>query len=98
MHILTVLYHHPDDPAAFDEHYRTKHAPLVDPIPGLRSFTFRHCASMDDNPPPYHLIAQLGFDSLEDLQAGLGSEAGQAAVNDLPHFAGAGTTMFVAHD
>lgn len=98
MHILTVLYNHPDDPAAFDKHYREVHAPLVDPIPGVRSFTYRHVASMDDNPPPYYLIAEVGFDSLEDLQSGMGSEAGQAAVADLPNFAGSGTTIFVAHD
>lgn len=98
MHILTVLYHQPDDPAAFDAHYTGKHAPLVDPIPGVASFTYRHCASLDGTPPPYYLIAEVGFESLEDLQAGMGSEAGQAAVADLPNFAGAGTTMFVAHD
>jgi len=98
MHILTVLYHHPDDAAAFDQYYRSTHAPLVDPIPGVTSFTYRHCASMDENPPPYYLIAEVGFDSLEDLQAGMGSEAGQNAVADVPNFAGAGVTMFVAHD
>ena len=98
MHILTVLYHHPTDPAAFDEHYRTTHAPLVDPIPGVTSFTYRHTLSMDENPPPYYLIAEVGFDSLEDLQAGMGSEAGQAAVADVPNFASGGVTMFVAHD
>jgi len=98
MHILTVLYHHPTDPAAFDQHYRDVHAPMVDPIPGVRSFTYRHTVSLDDGPPPYHLIAEVGFDSLEDLQAGMASEAGQAAVADLPNFASGGTTIFVAHD
>ena len=34
---LTVIYHHPDDPAAFDEHYASTHAPLASKIPGLRS-------------------------------------------------------------
>jgi len=98
MHILTVLYHHPADPAAFDKHYRETHAPLVDPIPGVKSFTYRHAASMDENPPPYYLIAEVAFDSLEDLQAGMSSEAGQAAVADVPNFAGDNVTMFVAHD
>ena len=72
MHILTVLYGQPDDPAAFDAHYTQKHVPLVDPIPGLQGWTYRHVASMDENPPPYYLIAELTFDSLEDLQAGMG--------------------------
>ncbi|MFC5140990.1 EthD family reductase [Actinomycetospora rhizophila] len=98
MHILTVLYHHPDDPAAFDKYYRETHAPLADAIPDVKSFTYRHTVSLDENPPPYHLIAELAFDSLETLQGALGSEAGQAAVADVPNFAGAGVTMFIAHD
>jgi uncharacterized protein (TIGR02118 family) len=98
MHILTVLYGKPDDPAAFDQHYTSTHAPLADKIPGLRSFTYRHLATLDGSEPPYYLIAELAFDSLEDLQAGLGSEEGQAAVADAPNFASGGFTMFVAHD
>ena len=98
MHIVTVLYHHPTDAAAFDKHYWETHVPLAKAIPGVKSLTYRHTASLDENPPPYHLIAEVGFDSLEDLQAGMGSEAGQAAVNDVPNFATGGVTMFVAHD
>ncbi|MDD7942175.1 EthD family reductase [Actinomycetospora lutea] len=98
MHILTVLYGHPTDPAAFDEYYRTTHAPLVDPIPGVTAFTYRHCSSLDGNPPPYYLMAELTFDSMESLQSGMGSEAGQAAAGDVPNFATGGVTMFVAHD
>ena len=98
MHILTVLYHHPDDPAAFDKHYWGTHAPLAEKIPGVKSFTYRHCASLDENPAPYHLIAELAFDSAEDMQAALGSDAGQEAVNDVPNFASGGVTMMVAHD
>jgi uncharacterized protein (TIGR02118 family) len=98
MHILTVLYGHPDDPEAFDKHYEQTHVPLVDSIPGLQSWTHRHVASMDDNPPPYYLIAELTFDSLESLQAGMGSAEGQAAAGDVPNFASGGATMMVAHD
>ncbi len=98
MHILTVLYGHPDDPATFDKHYTQVHVPLVDPIPGLKSWTYRHCASLDENPPPYFLIAELTFDSLEALQAGMGGPEGQAAVADVPNFATGGVTMMVAYD
>ncbi|GAA4942866.1 uncharacterized protein (TIGR02118 family) [Actinomycetospora succinea] len=98
MHIVTVLYGHPTDPAAFDEYYEKTHAPLAAPIPGVRSFTYRHCASLDGNPPPYYLIAELSFDSMESLQDGMGSAEGQAAAADVPNFASGGATMFVAHD
>jgi uncharacterized protein (TIGR02118 family) len=98
VHILTVLYHQPDDPAAFDKYYRETHVPLADGIPDVRSFTYRNTLSLDENPAPYHLIAELAFDSLETLQAAIGSEGGQKAVADVPNFATGGVTMFVAHD
>ena len=52
MYVLTVLYGHPTDPAAFDAHYASTHVPLVEKIPGLESFTHRHCASLDGSPRP----------------------------------------------
>ena len=45
MHVLTVCYGHPTDPAAFDAYYTSTHAPLAEKIPGMTSFTHRHCAS-----------------------------------------------------
>ena len=33
---LIVLYSPPDDPAAFDAHYRDVHTPMVRRYPGLR--------------------------------------------------------------
>ncbi len=33
---LIALYNQPDDPAAFDAHYRDVHAPMVRRYPGLR--------------------------------------------------------------
>ena len=98
MHILTVLYGHPEDPSAFDAYYTGTHDPLARKIPNLREFTYRHVASLDQNPPPYYLIAELSFDSLGDLQEGMGSPEGQAAAGDVPNFATGGVTMFVAHD
>ena len=35
MHVLTVCYGHPTDPAAFDAHYTSTHAPLAGKIPGM---------------------------------------------------------------
>jgi uncharacterized protein (TIGR02118 family) len=63
MHVLTVCYGHPADPAAFDAYYTSTHAPLAEKIPGMASFTYRHCESLDGSQPPYHLIAELSFPS-----------------------------------
>ena len=43
MHVLTVCYGHPANPAAFDAYYTSTHVPLAEKIPGLASFTYRHC-------------------------------------------------------
>jgi uncharacterized protein (TIGR02118 family) len=98
VHILTVAYGHPKDPAAFDSHYESVHRPLAGKVPGLTAFTARRCASLDGSPPPYYLLAELSFPSQEALAAGLASPEGQAAAGDLPNFADGGVTMFVAHD
>ena len=98
MHVLTVCYGHPADPAAFDAYYTSTHVPLAEKIPGLASFTYRRCDSLDGSQPPYHLLAELSFASREALNAGLSSPEGAAAAGDVPNFATGGVTMFVAHD
>ncbi|HVT68583.1 MAG TPA: EthD family reductase [Trebonia sp.] len=98
MHVLTVCYGQPQDPGAFDSYYTSTHAPLAKKLPGLTSFTYRHCASLDGSPPPYYLLAELAFPSGEALDAALSSAEGQAAAADVANFATGGATMFVAHD
>jgi uncharacterized protein (TIGR02118 family) len=98
MHVLTVCYGHPADPAAFDAYYTSTHAPLAEKIPGMVSFTHRHCASPDGSKPPYFLIAELSFPSQEAMGASLGSPEAQAANADVPNFATGGVTIFIAYD
>jgi uncharacterized protein (TIGR02118 family) len=98
MHVLTVCYGHPADPAAFDAYYTSTHVPLAEKIPGVTSFTYRHCDSLDASPPPYYLLAELTVPSGEALNAGLSSPEGAAAGGDVPNFATGGVTMFVARD
>ena len=98
MHVLTVCYGHPTDPAAFDAYYTSTHAPLAGKIPGMTSFTHRHCASPDGSQPPYYLIAELASPSAEAMGASLGSPEAQAATADVPNFATGGVTIFIAYD
>ena len=79
MHVLTVCYGHPADPAAFDAYYTSTHVPLAEKTPGMASFTYRHCESLDGSQPPYHLIAELSFPSREAMNAALASPESQAA-------------------
>jgi uncharacterized protein (TIGR02118 family) len=98
MHVLTVCYGHPADPAAFDAYYTSTHVPLAEKIPGMTSYTYRHCASLDGSQPPYHLIAELSWPSQEAMGAALGSAEAQTAIADAPNFATGGFTVFVAYD
>ena len=94
MYQLTALYSHPEDPAAFDKHYREVHAVLAAKLPGLQRFTISWPAPGEDGAKPsYHLVATLVWDSAEDLQASFASPEGEAAMADLSNFAGAGVDI-----
>jgi uncharacterized protein (TIGR02118 family) len=92
-----VLYGPPEDADAFERHYADTHTALAHAIPGMRRFeSARGFATPDGSPTPYQRIAELTFDDMDALQAGLGSAEGQAAVADIPNFASGGVTIFFA--
>jgi uncharacterized protein (TIGR02118 family) len=94
---LVVAYGAPEDPAAFDRHYADTHAPLAQKIPNLRRFEAgKVLGTPDGSAAPYYLIAELLFDSPEDLQAGMGSPEGEAAAADVATFATGGATLMIA--
>lgn len=91
---LHVLYNTPEDPAAFDQHYRDVHAKIVVQIPGVTGYTATWCVpGPDGSTPPYYATATLEAESAEALNAAMGSEQGQVATADLANFAGAGVTL-----
>jgi uncharacterized protein (TIGR02118 family) len=92
-----VLYGNPEDPDSFERYYAETHTALAKAIPGLQRFeAAQGIATPDGGPLPYQRIAELTFEDMDALQAGLGSERGQAAVNDIPNFATGGVTIFFA--
>jgi uncharacterized protein (TIGR02118 family) len=95
---LIVLYRTPDDPAAFDAHYRDVHTPIVQRYPNLRGMRLIRTDGVAGRPPDFYLMAEMAFDSRADLDAALGSEAGIESGRDLRNFAGAGVTLLVADD
>jgi uncharacterized protein (TIGR02118 family) len=90
---LTVVYHHPKDPAAFDEHYASTHAPLAKQIPGLVSYTSQKCGPGPEGDPAEYLVAMLVFEDEAGFASGMGSEQGRAAGGDVANFATGGVTM-----
>ncbi len=76
-----ALYETPADPEAFDRHYREVHMPLARRVPGLR----RYVIGRDVTPVrggPYHLVAELEWDTMEELRAAFASPEGRAAAAD----------------
>ena len=95
---LIALYATPEDPAAFDTHYRDVHAPIVRRYPGIRDLRLTRADGVAGRPPAFYLMAEMAFDSRADLDAALVSEAGVESGRDLRNFAGAGVTILVVDD
>lgn len=73
---LMVLYGQRKNFAAF--------TPIAQKVKGLRRFEIAKVVGMPDGKPsPYYRIADLYFDSAEQMQQSLGSKEGQAAAADI---------------
>ncbi len=86
------------DPAAFVDHYATRHAAILKEFPGIRTLALHEPAVWNDPFPVRHdgtvLLAQMTFDTPADLQRALHSEARRRARDDFglfPSFSGAVT-------
>ncbi|TXE14747.1 EthD family reductase [Algoriphagus aquimarinus] len=93
---LTVLYNHPEDPAAFESYYASTHMPLVGKIQGVvNAEVTKFLPEADGSNPAYYRLAELYFESPESLQQSMGSDEGQATAADLPNFATGGFKIMV---
>ncbi|MGH2445690.1 MAG: EthD family reductase [Candidatus Limnocylindria bacterium] len=95
---LIALYNVPEVPEAFDVHYRDVHSPILSRYPNLRDVRLSKPAGVGGRETPYHLMAEMFFDSFSDLDEAIDSEAGAESAVDLRNFAGAGVTLFIAPD
>ena len=95
---LIALFNTPEDPAAFDAHYRDVHTPIVRRYPGLRELRLSKLSGAGGLPTPFYLMAEMVFDSREALDEAIASEAGRQSGRDLRNFAMGGMQLFVAVD
>ena len=94
---LVVLYGQPKSPAEFEKYYADVHLPIAAQMKGVRRAEFaRATGTPQGGPPPFYRIAELYFDSVEQMQGVLGSPEGQKTVADLANFATGGVTVAVA--
>jgi uncharacterized protein (TIGR02118 family) len=94
---LIALYSEPDNREEFDKLYFETHVPLAQKLPGLaRLEVAKVTENMMGGESPYYMIAELHFDSVEDLKAAMGSPEGRAAGKNLMSFAAKNTTMLIS--
>ncbi len=90
----TVLYGHPEDPAAFEKYYVETHLPLVSKTTGiLKSELTKFLPGPDGSAPAFYRMAELYFAGPAEMQKALSSPEGQAMAGDLAHFASGGVTI-----
>jgi len=92
---VLVMYKKPKSAEAFDKHYASVHIPLAKKIPGLAKYHIsKGAVATPAGGSDVHLVAELYFDSMDALKAGLGSAKGKAAAGDLANFADGGADLY----
>ncbi len=93
---VIAMYGIPSDREAFDAYYFARHLPIAKKLPGLRRYEVtRGSITTLDGIAPYHMIAELTFDSVAAVQAALASPEGQATAADLANFATGGVEIMI---
>ena len=82
-----AAYEKPDDPEAFDRHYREVHIPLAKKLPGLRGYTISRDPTPTRDGDAYYLIAELDWDNMTDLERAFRTAEGRACADDVARLA-----------
>ena len=97
---FVAFYEAPADPGAFDRHYREVHIPLCHRLPGLRRYTVSRDVTAVRG-APYYLVAELDWDTMDDLRTAFASPEGRATAEDaarLQELAPVRSMIFTAED
>jgi uncharacterized protein (TIGR02118 family) len=78
---FVAMYETPTDPEAFDRHYREVHIPLARKLARLRRYALSRDVTAVRG-APYYLIAELEWETIEDLRAAFASPEGRATAAD----------------
>lgn len=94
---VVVVYGHPTDPEAFENYYSGTHLGLAAQIPHVSKVELsKFIGTPDGGKASQYRMAEVYFESMEQLQAGMGSPEGVATVNDIPNFATGGVDVNIA--
>lgn len=92
----TVLYGHPKDANAFENHYIKTHLLLVSQTPGIIKAEYtKFLPNPDGSASAYYRMAELYFAGPAEMRQALNSPEGKAMAADLSNFATGGFTIIL---
>src|SRR4051812_16238678 len=93
---LLILYPIPKDIAKFDRAYREEPLPYAGPrLAGATAVTTQHVVGPSFAPPPYHLMSDVSFPTLDALKACAASESGKEALAHAASISSGGAPMLM---
>jgi uncharacterized protein (TIGR02118 family) len=93
---LLILYPVPKDTEAFDRAYREEHLPYAGPrLVGATGVETKQVVGPAFAPPPYHLMSDVSFPTLDALKACAGSESGKQALAHAASISTGGAPMLM---
>lgn len=98
---FAALYQTPTHPELFERHYRGVHIPLARRLPGLRRYTIGRDLAAVRGGCPYYMVAELDWDTMDELRAAFASPQGLACGADaarLQELAPSHTMIFTVDD
>ena len=96
---LLIMYPHPKDVKEFDRRYREEHLPYAGPrLTGATRVETKRVVGPAFAPPPYHLISDVTFPSIETLKASAASSGKEALEHAASISSGGAPTILVITD
>jgi uncharacterized protein (TIGR02118 family) len=93
---LLILYPIPKDTAKFDRAYREEHLPYAGPrLLGATGVKTQRVVGPGFAPPPYHLMSDVSFPTLDALKACAASESGKEALAHAASISSGGAPMLI---
>jgi uncharacterized protein (TIGR02118 family) len=96
---LLVLYPIPKNAAEFDRRYREEHLPYAGPrLVGATGVATRKVVGPAFAPPPYHMLSDVSFPSLDTLKTCAMSAGGKETLAHAASISSGGTPMVIVVD
>jgi uncharacterized protein (TIGR02118 family) len=96
---LLVLYPIPKNAAEFDRRYREEHLPYAGPrLVGATGVATRKVVGPAFAPPPYHMLSDVSFPSLDTLKTCAMSAGGKEALAHAASISSGGAPMVIVVD